>query len=51
MNTVCYCFGYSDEDIAGDVSEHHGKSTIEERISREKAAGRCRCEARNPRGT
>jgi hypothetical protein len=51
MNTVCYCFGYSDEDIAGDVRKHEGKSTIEERISREKAAGRCRREARNPKGT
>jgi hypothetical protein len=51
MNTICYCFGYSDENIAADVREHQGKSTIEERISREKATGRCRCEAKKPKGT
>jgi hypothetical protein len=51
MNAVCYCFGYSYEDIARDVREHAGKSTIEERIGKEKAAGRCQCEAKNPKGT
>lgn len=46
---VCYCFGYTAEDIRQDV-EIHGHSTILEKIKTEKKFGRCQCAAKNPKG-
>jgi hypothetical protein len=46
---ICYCFGYSAEDIKKDVLEN-GRSTILERIMNEKMAGGCQCAAKNPKG-
>lgn len=40
---ICYCFGYSDEDIIRDVSENRGISSILERILNEKKKGTCNC--------
>jgi hypothetical protein len=51
MTTVCYCYGYTDDAIVADVRANNGRSTIEEHIAREKAGGRCQCEAKNPAGT
>ena len=45
---VCYCFGYSEDDIAEDVIKN-GRSTIMERIAREKATGGCSCAEKNPK--
>jgi len=47
---ICYCFGYTREDILEDMSMHLGRSTILERIMAEKKAGRCRCKETNPKG-
>jgi len=49
MAIVCYCFGYTDADIADDVAMHGGRSTIIERIAEAKKKGACRCETKNPR--
>jgi len=46
---ICYCFGYTEEDIEGDARAH-GRSTIMERIMAEKKGGRCRCAEKNPKG-
>lgn len=46
---VCYCFGYTVEDIRRDVKEH-GRSTIMERIAAEKGKGGCNCAETNPAG-
>ena len=46
---VCYCFGYSVQDIESDISQH-GKSTIFERIVAEKQSGGCHCAEKNPKG-
>lgn len=46
---ICWCFGYTDEDIYRDVKEH-GRSLILERITAEKRNGRCDCAHRNPKG-
>ena len=51
METVCYCFGYTDADITEDVVKHRGHSTILERIVESKKDGLCKCEAKNPNGT
>jgi len=45
--TICYCFGYTDEDIRNEVIEK-GRSLIMERIMREKASGNCDCVNKNP---
>jgi hypothetical protein len=47
---VCWCFGYTGEDIERDMLENAGRSTIMERIIAEKKAGACRCAEKNPKG-
>lgn len=47
--TICFCFGYSEADIVADV-QAHGRSTIMERIVREKAQHGCNCATTNPKG-
>jgi hypothetical protein len=48
---VCYCFGYTREDIENDVRQHGGESLILERIMAEKKKGGCQCNLKNPKGT
>ena len=47
---VCYCFGFSAEDIREDVFENEGHSTILTKIVAEKKAGTCRCATLHPEG-
>ena len=47
--TLCYCFGYSVEDIRDDVLKN-GRSLIMERIVEERKAGGCDCATTNPKG-
>ncbi len=46
---ICYCFGFTEEDIRADVNRH-GCSTIMEKIMADKKAGACRCAETNPAG-
>ena len=46
---ICYCFGYSVDDIQKDYKEN-GKSTIVEKIQMEKKFGNCQCATKNPKG-
>ncbi len=46
---ICYCFGFSDEDIERDMLEN-GRSTITEKIIAEKKFGNCQCAEKNPKG-
>ena len=48
METICFCFNYTDADIIADVVAHHGLSTIEQEIADAKKNGRCQCELKNP---
>jgi hypothetical protein len=45
---ICYCFGYSEEDIIRDVIENNGALSILERILSEKKKGTCRCGTTHP---
>lgn len=47
---ICYCFGYSEEDIISDVMENKGISCIMERILNEKKKGTCNCRFNHPEG-
>ena len=47
---ICYCFGYSEEDIIRDVLENKGASSVLERILNEKNKGTCNCKYNNPEG-
>lgn len=49
QHLICYCFGYTEEDLRQDVLKH-GRSLIMERIAAEKKNGRCRCAEKNPAG-
>ena len=46
---ICYCFGYSVDDIQKDFLKN-GKSMIMERIQKEKKFGNCQCATKNPKG-
>jgi hypothetical protein len=46
---ICYCFGFTRQDIWVEVRAN-GKSTIAEEIAVEVAAGRCACDLKNPAG-
>ena len=46
---VCYCFGFTREDIQKEITET-GDSTVANRISAEVKAGNCACEVKNPSG-
>jgi len=50
VNQICYCFGYSDEDIAKDVLANKGRSLIMEKIMAEKKIGGCSCGSKHPLG-
>ncbi len=47
---VCYCFGYTGNDIKKDYLTN-GRSLIMEKIMEEKKAAGCDCAAKNPKGT
>ena len=49
-NQICYCFGYSEEDITKDVIENKGRSLIMEKITAEKKGGGCSCGSKHPLG-
>ena len=46
---VCYCFGYSKEDIVSDYLKN-GQSLIKKKIADEKKDGNCKCVEKNPLG-
>ena len=46
---VCYCFGFTREEIENEITET-GRSTVAERITAEVKAGNCACEVKNPSG-
>lgn len=46
---LCYCFGYTRQDVRRDLAEQ-GRTGIPEKIKAEIAAGFCACEAKNPSG-
>ena len=47
---VCYCFGYTGDDIKKDFLAN-GRSLIMEKIMEEKKSSGCDCAAKNPKGT
>jgi hypothetical protein len=47
---ICYCFGYSEDDIIRDIADNKGTSTILEKILNEKKKGTCNCSAIHPLG-
>jgi hypothetical protein len=47
---ICYCFGYSEEDIIRDLKENRGISSILEKILNEKKKGSCNCRLNHPAG-
>jgi hypothetical protein len=46
---ICYCFGYTSEDIKQDFIVN-GRSLITEKIKAEKKMGACQCAIKNPKG-
>ena len=49
-NLICYCFGYTAEDVRRDI-EANGRSLIMEKIMAQKKAGSCDCANKNPKGS
>ncbi|MEO1784346.1 hypothetical protein V4762_04620 [Thermodesulfobium sp. 4217-1] len=49
--TICYCFGFTDDEIKEDVISHNGVSKIQQFIVSKKKDGQCACHLNNPKGT
>jgi len=47
---LCYCFGYSREDVRRDI-ETAGITSVPDKIKAAVQRGFCACEAKNPSGT
>lgn len=47
---VCYCFGYTVNDIEQDIIKNERSLIIIEKIAAEKRAGGCDCANKNPKG-
>jgi len=45
---VCFCYGYSKEDIVNDVVNNKGKSLILETITDARKKGICECDYKHP---
>lgn len=48
VTIICYCSGYSEEDIIKDMDENHGISTIIARIMKEKQQDTCDSNKNHP---
>ena len=48
---VCFCFAHTIDDLAADLREHDGRSTIKSAVKAAVAAGHCACEHLNPTRT
>lgn len=48
-DTVCYCFRYTKKQIEHDYRAN-GRSTILEKIRKERQSGGCDCVSKNPKG-
>jgi len=48
-NLICYCFGYTKDDIKQDLIRNR-RSVILEKIILEKKANGCDCANKNPKG-
>ena len=48
-NLICYCFGYTEDDIKEDFLKN-GHSLIQKKIQSEKKFGSCECATKNPKG-
>jgi hypothetical protein len=46
--TICYCFGFSEDDIREDTEKNKGRSLILEKIVAEKKKGACECATKHP---
>lgn len=49
MKLICYCFEFTKQNIKDDFLQN-GKSTILEKIIKEKQLGGCQCYIKNPKG-
>ncbi len=48
MKKICYCFGYTEEDIIKDCMENNGDSAILKQIKEAKENNTCECETKHP---
>lgn len=45
---ICYCFGYTEEDIIKDFKANKGTSSILVRITEAKRSNTCDCDNKHP---
>ena len=45
---ICYCYGYTEEDIKADLVKNNGKSSIEEKITYNRKHDLCQCDDNHP---
>jgi hypothetical protein len=45
---ICYCFGYTENDIIDDLAGNNGTSSILDTITEAKSNNQCQCEIKHP---
>ena len=45
---ICYCYGYTEEDIKHDLIVNKGRSSILERVAEARKNGTCECDEKHP---
>jgi ABC-type uncharacterized transport system substrate-binding protein len=48
MKIICYCHGYTEEDIISDVKKNKGDSSILRQIIEERKNNVCQCDLKHP---
>lgn len=48
MKIICYCHGYTEEDIKNDLLANNGRSMILEQITQETRNKICHCDLYHP---
>lgn len=48
---LCYCFGWTQAELASELVQNQGGSPTAERIKKELKLGNCYCQITNPEGT
>jgi hypothetical protein len=45
---ICFCYGYTEEDIKRDLIDNKGRSSILESVAEARKKGTCECEEKHP---
>jgi len=48
MKLICYCHGYTEDDIIADMQRNNGESLIMRQIIEDRKNNACQCDVKHP---